>query len=795
MPPSLVEERDALEDGLEAASRFNAETEDGEDSAFLSDREWKRFFKDALTASEDFQQQKLRKTWSRNMRAFQSRHPDGTKYDTYRYRHRSKLFKPKTRMAVRKNDATAAAALFSTSDVVSITATRTANPVQKMGAKLLNSVFNYRFDRTNPLAGPNWFMTVVGAHQDAQLAGICISKQYWEYETYEAEEIVSEEVVDETGMPVFDEITGAPKVREEIETTTIVRRDRPMSDNLPPEQGFIDYTGDWRDPVQEGGYFIAGFPVRDNDLETWIRRESERPRVGGGEWRKDIDLDKVRAHGKGDKRNTSAVRRAREEGQDRYESRHSGKHDDTLWIYECFYRYDGEDWTWWMLGETIMLSDPIPTRHAYPEQKGGRPYVRGVAAIETHKAYPASPVETWQQLQQEMNEITNLTLDARKMSISPTTKVVRGKNIDMKQVQNRGPDGIIVVEDEKDVTFDKAPGPDGGQQLDMNNLSVDFDELAGVFSTGSVQTNRQLNETVGGMQIMQGSSNSLTEFDLRVWVETWVEPTIRQLVNLIQYYESDKTVLEVAGDKAGVLIGGQPPKATGGLKSPDKRDMEREPQISLVEIMDAFDDLSVAVRVDVGIGALDSKQKIEKFMGGVKMSMEMMPLLAADGITMDGPAIVEEAWGLMGYKDADRFYKRQDPGQKKPSEEEIKAKQEQQRAAIEEKRKADEFQRKEAMDKAEFARKKAMDEAAMAREREKHEWAQNDRALDKLTGIADRQSQHREGIEKKQSETQAKQATSVNDGTLKALAAALTGMQQQIEQMAQVIAAQQQQGA
>ena len=80
--------------------------------------------------------------------------------------------------------------------------------------------------------------------------------------------------------------------------------------------------------------------------------------------------------------------------------------------------------------------------------------------------------------------------------------------------------------------FDRAPGPDGGEQVAVNNLTVDFDELAGVFSTSSVQANRQLNETVGGMNLMAGSANSLTEFDLRVWVETWVEPALRQCVRL-----------------------------------------------------------------------------------------------------------------------------------------------------------------------------------------------------------------------------------------------------------------------
>ena len=125
MPLSSTDRSAPGEDGLVAATAAAEDAQqDVEGDAVLSDRQWVRMFKDALKASSDFQTTKLRSAWSRNYRAFQNRHMSGSKYDSFRYRHRSKLFKPKTRMAVRKNDATAASALFSTQDVVSITAER-----------------------------------------------------------------------------------------------------------------------------------------------------------------------------------------------------------------------------------------------------------------------------------------------------------------------------------------------------------------------------------------------------------------------------------------------------------------------------------------------------------------------------------------------------------------------------------------------------------------------------------------------------------------------------------------------
>jgi len=719
--PSSDGPDDNLEDGL---TKAGGPADAGlDDEAYLGDADWLRMFKAALKASSDFQQLKLKPAWSRNYRAFQNRHMNGSKYDSKRYRHRSKLFKPKTRMAVRKNDGAAASALFSTAEVVNIEAVRKSDRVQVATSGFIHAVLNYRFEESTRMTGPNWFMTAIGARQDTQLTGICVSKQHWEFEEREFEVLVTGPKMDENGIPVIDPETGEGSDDQWIEMDREKVRDRPMVTLLPPEHAFIDPTGDWRDPIQEGGYFIAGYPMRKEDCETTIQRNAARPMMGGGAWRKNIDLSRVLQARASTMRRNDGVRRAREDGIDRYESRHSDGNGEIIWLYECFYRYDGEDWHFWMLGETILLSDPRPTRDSYPEQKGDRPYTMGVGSLESHKTHPTAPVEMWQPLQQEMNDLTNLALDARKMAISPITKIVRGKNIDFNQVQNRGPDAAIMVEKPEDVTFDRAPA-DAGHQVEMNSLNVDFDELSGVFSTGSVQTNRQLNETVGGMNIMSAASNALTEFDLRVWAETWLEPTLRQVVRSIQFYESNEEVMGIAGERAGLIIGAQEPPQPGNLESVDAKNI-KEP-ITFAEVMDAFGSARVSVRVNIGIGALDNRQKLEKFMGGVKMTMEMMPLLKQDGIVPDGAAMSQEGWGLLGYKDADRFFKRLPAGNEESPPPEVQ------------KQLLDMKARKE-----EAERKTLADNAQMEREREKHEWARQDRAAEE----AARQNQHAQTLQ------------------------------------------------
>ena len=680
MPSSTEGPGDPLEDGLLGSSRpgrtrpaVGAEEslkDDMGEGELLTDKDWVQFSRSALKAATDYQQSTLRGPWARNYRAFMNRHMSGSKYDSSRYKNRSKLFKPKTRMAVRKNDATAASAMFSTAEVTSITAENESDPVQRMTARFVNADLNYRLDRNTPMTGPSWFLTAIGARQDAQITGVCISKQYWEYETQELDTITDTQQpkIDVNGIPVVDPMTGQGVMEtvQKMGKETKVLADRLMIDLLPPEMGFVDVSADWRDPIQSGGYFAAGYPVRKNDLETMIAAQASRPKMGGGAWRANINLAQVMqgTRSSASTRNET-VRRAREDGQDRYESRHQDqKNGDIIWIYEWFYRYGGEDWHFWMLGETILLSDPRPTRDSYPEQKGARPYVMGMGALEAHKTHPMAPVESWQPLQMEMNDVTNLTLDAQKMAISPITKIVRGRGIDMKQVQNRGPDAAIFVEKDDDVTFDRAPGPTGSEQLQMNNLTQDFDELAGVFSNASVQANRQLNDTVGGMQIMSGAANALTEFDLRIWVETWCEPMLRQCIRAIQYFETNETAIRLAGEKAGLItVPQQQPPEPGVLDKPQKTG---EQPIMLSQVLDGLDDTQILVKINVGTGAVDNKEKLAKFNAGVDMTLKLLPVLDANNVMPDAPEMMNEAWGLLGYKDGERFFREKPQGNGQP---------------------------------------------------------------------------------------------------------------------------------
>jgi len=228
------------------------------------------------------------------------------------------------------------------------------------------------------------------------------------------------------------------------------------------------------------------------------------------------------------------------------------------------------------------------------------------------------------------------------------TKVKRGQNVDLGALSRRGPQSQILVNNPDDVTWDRQPGPDGSAMAIQDRLSVDFDDQAGQFNSGSVQTNRALNETVGGLRLISGAANAVSEFDLRVWIETWTEPTIAQIVKLLQYYEDDETILALCGGRANC-----------SRNSASARSMTSCWQ------------QQIKVRVDAGVGNADPEQKLAKLQTGLNILMPLFansPQVASGELSVDLRAIADEVFGLCGQRDgAAKFIKAGAPKEPDPS--------------------------------------------------------------------------------------------------------------------------------
>lgn len=581
------------------------------------ERDWLAIAKDAYSGSTTYMDANWRKRWEDNIAMFQSRHPSGSKYNSEAYKHRSRLFRPKTRSLVRKNEAAAAAAFFSNVDVVTIGAENEADPVQVVSAELMQALINYRLQKTIP-----WYMTLIGAIQTAQVIGIVCSYQAWEYK--EKTSTSYEPILDDVGQPLVD-VSGTP-IMQEVQDVKVIK-DKPIIQILPPENARFDPGADWTDVVGTSPYFIRLVPMYVTDVKEMM--ETVDRKTGQPKWKKYSDGEIRQAMSEYD-----TLRQAREnKRQDPLKDNEAPVKDfEIVWCHENFVRFGCDEVVYWTLGTQHMLTDPVPLEEVY--FTGERPFVIGCCVIEANKAVPDSLVHIGSHLQRETNETVNQRRDNVSLVLNKRYIVQRGMDVDVASLTRNVAGGVTLVSDMNSVNPIEFNDVTASSYAEQDRLNVDYDELTGNFSSSSVMTNRKLNETVGGMNLLSGGANQLTEYLLRTLVETWVEPVLRQLVKLEQKYETDLTVLGLAGQKA-----------------------QLQQKYGINQITDELLNQELTVRVNVGMGATDPQTKLQKFM----MAMDTYAKIMQSMPDVDPEAVRKELFGLAGYKDGVRFFKGDDP--------------------------------------------------------------------------------------------------------------------------------------
>jgi hypothetical protein len=581
--------------------------------------DWVALARDAFTSSTSYMDANWRKQWEDNIAMFQSRHPAGSKYNSEAYKHRSRLFRPKTRSVVRKNEAAIAVAFFSNPDVVTLEAEDDSNPEQVISSEIWKHVVNYRLQKTIP-----WFQILVGGAQTAQVIGIVCSYQYWHYK--EKVSVVQEPLTDETGAqlegpdgPLFQQF-------EDVK----VEKDEPCIQILPPEQFRFDPGADWLNVVETSPYFIRLVPKYVFEVKEMMERTDRK--TGQPQWKKFTDSEIRMAIADHD-----TTRQARENRREDPLANNDAPIGDyeIVWCHENFIRRDGQEWVYWTLGTHHLLTDPAPLEEVY--FTGQRPFVIGCCVIEANKAVPDSLVHMGSSLQRETNDTVNQRRDNVSLVLNKRWFVKRGRDVDVASLTRNVAGGVTMMTDPAtDVVPQEWNDVTGSSYQEQDRLNVDFDELTGNFSSSSVMTNRKLNETVGGMQMLGQGANQLTEYLIRTLVETWVEPVLRQLVKLEQAYETDQTILGLAGQKAQQVL----------------------QRYGVNQLTDDMLNQELTVRVNVGMGATDPQTKLQKF----THAMQTYGGIMANMPDVDPEALRKELFGLAGYKDGTRFFKQgQDP--------------------------------------------------------------------------------------------------------------------------------------
>jgi len=527
------------------------------------------------------------------------------------------MFRPKTRSAVRNTEAAAVSAFFANQDVISCEPQDQNDIEQAASARLMEEVLNYRLTTTLP-----WFQLCIGGVQDAQVVGVVASYQYWEYEEEVDKETVTE--VNDWGIEV------------EVEQENVrVLKDQPCIELIPVENLRIHPSADWMDPIGSSPYVQRMVPMYAGEVVE--RMKEDNPKTGEPKWKK-YTLDEIR---QSQKYLFNAARISREDLEDRFDrvsdsdaNSSALKDYDVIWCLENFVRKGGEEYVYWTLGTEYMLTKAKPLSDVY--WHGKRPIVMGCCVIETNKIYPTGIVGLGKPLQKELNENANQRLDNVKLVMNKRYIGRRGSGIDFESLLRNVAGSVTLADDPiGDVRELEFADVTASSYQEQDRLSLDFDELVGTFSHSSIQSNRKMNETVGGMSMLQQGANAITEFTLRTIAETWIEPVMRQLVLLEQMYETDEVVLALAADRAGLW----------------KR-------YGVDQVTDELLGHHLTVRVNVGMGATDPNMKLQSFLMGINTFAQVLSTVPPGMFNME--EVAKEIFGRMGYKDGTRFMTNQE---------------------------------------------------------------------------------------------------------------------------------------
>ena len=582
-------------------------------------RDWLKLAADAYGSSTSYVDSNYRKKWEDGLRMFQSRHPTDSKYLTETYKHRSKIFRPKSRSLVRKHEAATAAAFFSNTDVLSCSAVNNNDRKQAASAAMWKEVIQYRLTKTIP-----WFQLVTGAMQDAMTVGVVCSYQHWEYEGEEVSDSVpftspeGLQYVGADGQPIMVE-----------QKRTIVIKDRPCIELIPVENIRIDPGASWINPIASSPYVIRMIPMYVTDVLNMMDKLDTK--TGAPKWKK-LTEGEIRSAMKQDNDSTKQVREQNRQGST--DASNAPLTDfEIVWVHENFMRIDGKEMVYYTLGVEFMLTDPKPLKEVYFH--GERPIVMGVCSIETHKVMPESPVIIGEQLQREANEIVNQRLDNVKLVLNKRYIVKRGAQVDIKSLVRNVPGSVTLANDPTgDVHEMEFNDVTGSSYQEQDRINVDYDELTGNFSQGSVMTNRKMGETVGGMAMVSNAANQITEYTIRTFTETWVEPALRQVVKLEQKYETDEVILAIAASQAKLVE-----------------------KYGINQITDDLLSQELTLTVNVGMGATDPMQKLQKFVGALTAYANVAQMQIPN---LDMTETGKEVFGLAGYRDGGRFMQDQE---------------------------------------------------------------------------------------------------------------------------------------
>lgn len=600
----------------------------------------------AYEASDKYFNGSIRPKLNDSIKSYNNQHTSGSVFAMDNDPSNSRIFRPKTRTILRKYAAAATSSFFSNLDIVSIEAENASDKAEVISAAITKALVNYRLRKHVP-----WYQICTGGFTDALVQGLVCAHIYWNVDRDEEGNLINE---------------------------------KPVVDLIPLENIRFDAASDWTDIVNSTPFLIILKPMYVGDVKQDMAK---------GKFNKLSDADIAASFSRS---NSNTVKERNAGGRDPYaDNAQSGIPNDyqTVVVQMHIHRIDGQDWLWYTLNNTAMLTDPVPLQDVYFH--GKRPFVIGAADVDPHNAYVTPLPELLQPTQEEMNILANqrrTNVDMamnRKWRVEPSV----GDRFDPMALLDNAVGSLVFAPKDGLEALD-VPDVTQSSYLEQQGLDRDFDELAGNYAPQPSQVGNSPNDSHKQGQMLNTNANVLVEMALKTYTMTFVEPVLRMIVLLEQYYETDDVIVGLAGMQAGLFMryngkvqwsveaaklaqipsqqpqAGQPaPQGQPGQPAPQQQPQQGQPGLvgmpqpqpstapsgALPHGISVSDLLNkeLTIKVNVGLNATDPERKLQKFLFGITSYIKTFGPAVLP--TLDKKEIFAEMMALSGYGDGSRF--------------------------------------------------------------------------------------------------------------------------------------------
>ena len=567
----------------------------------LSEAEWIALGRRCFNAARTYYETGWRDDHIKNSYLFRSEHAPDSRYNDPVYRLRSKIFRPATRMAARSWEADIAAALFMNDDYMTVSSEVKGDNEAATSAGVIQEIMQIR------LRQDQWYTTCIGAAQDAFINGPVCAKVYWKQELASYPQQTN----------LVDPFSGLnlPGPIEWVQKRTV---NQPTIDIIMPEHLLIDPSASWKDPIGTAGYIVHQKVMSVDDVQR--KMESGEwdlltpNQILSCRWAMDDDATKTAKRGEG--------------APDPNDADMADRSYETVRVLEVIVRRNGCDYVYDMLGETFLLCAPVPLEARY--HHGRRPFVIGTAMLESHNVMPESKAKVGAPLQHAINDVANARMDNVRLAMNKRKFVKRGANVDIGGLLKSTPGGVVLTQNpQTDVVSDEVSDVTASSYQETQQLTTELNEIQGTFSAQAVANNREMNETVGGMEMLSSAATKVVDYDIRTFVNTFVEPVLTLFMLNIQYYEDDQLIITKALGEAGEF-----------------------PRLKFEDLNDDFFTKQLMLRVDTGVGATNPQQRVNTLL----MAINQVAQLPGMGDHLDSKAVARRIFATCGMGSGEQFF-------------------------------------------------------------------------------------------------------------------------------------------